>query len=455
MGDALLNLTRQLCEFICALSPEQLGEANRTDLRYKTLDWLGCVIAAQNGDAAKRIKGYTLACGGRAQATAFGLPEKTSVGAAAFCNGILSHALEYDDTNKIAITHPGAPVVSAAWAEAEALDVSFGWYALGVAAGYEAMIRMGGAVNPDHYVYWHTTGTCGTFAAAAACAKIMNLPPEQTETAMGIAATTASGLVCVFGTEAKLVTVGNAARNGAAAAELAGNWRFTAPEDAFAAERGFAHAARSKDDLSFMVPKAGDPLMMEDAYYKIHASCGHTHCALDALEQLMRENDFRAEDVEHIDAEVYKTAWELCSAYNVSTNLKAKFSLPYCIAVMLLHGHVTLSEFTEECLNSSEAAELAKHITVREEPAFTAVYPANRPEKVTVTLRDGRRLEKTVNLPEGRPPHSVIENKFMSLAEMTLSANQAAAVMENVLGAKDETRIRDLTDPIRTMLGRL
>ena len=87
MGDALLNLTRQLCEFICALSPEQLGEANRTDLRYKTLDWLGCVIAAQNGDVAKRIKGYTLACGGRAQATAFGLPEKTSVGA--FYDGIL------------------------------------------------------------------------------------------------------------------------------------------------------------------------------------------------------------------------------------------------------------------------------------------------------------------------------------------------------------------------------
>lgn len=454
MGDALLNLTRQLCEFLCALSSEQLGEANRIDLRYKTLDWFGCVIAAQNGDVAKRIKGYARACGGNPQATAFGLAEKTSVGTAAFCNGMLSHALEYDDTNKIAITHPGAPVVSAALAEAEALDASFGQYALGVAAGYEAMIRMGGAANPDHYVYWHTTGTCGTFAAAAACAKIMGLSPEQTETAMGIAATTASGLVHVFGTEAKLVTVGNAARNGTAAAELAGNWQFTAPEDGFAAERGFAHAARSKDDLSFMVPKAGDPLMMEDAYYKIHASCGHTHCALDALQQLMRENAFGAADVERIDVAVYKTARELCSAYNVSTNLKAKFSLPYCIAMMLLNGRVTLSEFTPESLNSEAAAALGARVTVREEPAFTAVYPASRPEKVTVTLKDGRTLEKTVNLPEGRPPHSVIENKFMSLAEMTLSADEAAAVMERVLGAKDDTRIRDLTDSLRTMLGR-
>ena len=182
-----MNMTRALCDFLAGMSPEQIGAENLTDIRYKLLDWLGCCVAAQGRSAQKRAAAVLQRQGGHPMATAVGLAEKTGTHEAAFYNGMISHLLEYDDTNKIAITHPGAPVMAAALAVAEAEGADFNTFACGVASGYEAMIRLGGAVNPDHYEHWHTTGTCGTFAAAAAAGRIMGLSGEELERAFGIA----------------------------------------------------------------------------------------------------------------------------------------------------------------------------------------------------------------------------------------------------------------------------
>ena len=444
------NRTRLLCQFLTDLTLERVGAENIRDIRYKTLDWLGCVIAAQTAPCAAPLARFTRAEGGAPRATAVGLGERTGAQSAAFYNGILSHALEYDDTNKIAITHPGAPVISAALAAAESLDASFETYALGVAAGYEAMIRLGGAVSPDHYTYWHTTGTCGAFAAAAAAAKIMGLTAKQTETAMGIASTMASGLVYVFGTDAKLVTVGNAARNGLAAAELA-RLGFTAPEDAFAAPKGYARAAGGKKDLSFMVPVPGDRLMLEDAYYKLHASCGHTHSALDALGSLMTEYGVTAGQVQSVEARVYRTALELCGAFRTDTEARAKFSLPFCLAVTLLRGQCTLAEFRPQLRGSPEVAALAARVHVAEEPSYTAAYPGLRTETVTLRLKDGRVLEKTVDLPEGRPSRERLEEKFYALAGMAIPRQDAEEILDMVRTLPGPAPVRTLGDLICTL----
>lgn len=445
-----VNRTRQLCIFLAGLTPDQVGADNLRDIRYKTLDWLGCVIAGQTAPCAAPLAQFTRAEGGAPRATAVGLGERTGAQNAAFYNGILSHALEYDDTNKIAITHPGAPVIAAALAAAESLDADFETYAMGVAAGYEAMIRLGGAVNPDHYAYWHTTGTCGAFAAAAAVARIMGLTAEQMETAMGIASTMASGLVYVFGTDAKLVTVGNAARNGLAAAELA-RLGFTAPEDAFAAPKGYARAAGGKEDLSFMLPKPGDRLMLEDAYYKLHASCGHTHSALDALTGLMAEHGVTGEQVEEVEAQVYRTALELCGAFRTDTEARAKFSLPFCLAVTLLRGQCTLSEFQPQLRLSPEVADLARRVRVLEEPAFTATYPGLRTERVRLRLKDGRMLERTVDLPEGRPSQARLEEKFRALATMAIPRGDAEKILDTICALPDRGPVRALGDLVCTL----
>ena len=328
---------------------------------------------------------------------------------------------------------------------AEAENADFERFAYGVASGYEAMIRLGGAVNPDHYEYWHTTGTCGTFAAAAAAARIMNLSGEETERAFGIASTMASGLVYVFGTEAKLVTVGNAARNGLIAAELA-RAGYSAPENAFAGEKAYAQSANGKKDLSFMLPKPGDKLMLEDAYYKMHASCGHTHSALDALQALMADEHVSFDQVESAQVQVYRTAEKLCAALNTETETKAKFSLPYCVACMLRFGQVTLAEFGDSVMTDPEVLSLAKRVQVQENPDFTREYPVLRTEKVILHMKDGRTLSRQVDLPVGRPPYAFIEKKFFSLAGMAVSSDAAARIRETVLNLQ-------LSDTLDTLGG--
>lgn len=440
-----MNDTRVLCEFLSKMNAEQIGEENLQDIRFKLLDWLGCCIAAQGRTAQVRVKALLLSQGGNPMSSAVGVKDKTSSHEAAFYNGMISHLLEYDDTNKIAITHPGAPVMAAALAAAEAENADFERFAYGVASGYEAMIRLGGAVNPDHYEYWHTTGTCGTFAAAAAAARIMNLSGEETERAFGIASTMASGLVYVFGTEAKLVTVGNAARNGLIAAELA-RAGYSAPENAFAGEKAYAQSANGKKDLSFMLPKPGDKLMLEDAYYKMHASCGHTHSALDALQALMADEHVSFDQVESAQVQVYRTAEKLCAALNTETETKAKFSLPYCVACMLRFGQVTLAEFGDSVMTDPEVLSLAKRVQVQENPDFTREYPVLRTEKVILHMKDGRTLSRQVDLPVGRPPYAFIEKKFFSLAGMAVSSDAAARIRETVLNLQ-------LSDTLDTLGG--
>jgi len=445
-----VNNTRALCEFLVNLTPDIAGEENMLDIRYRTLDWLGCSIAAKDLPCAEAVSNMITTDGGNAQASAVGLVNKTTAQQAAFYNGIISHALEYDDTNKIAITHPGAPVIAAALAISEMHQASFEEYAMGVVVGYEAMMRLGAAANPEHYKYWHTTGTCGTFAAAAAAGKIMGLCTEQMETAFGFASTMASGLVYVFGTDAKLLTVGNAARNGIVAAELAFR-NLSAPKDAFSGKEGYAVATGSKKDLSFMVPQKGDALMLEDAYYKMHASCGHTHSALDALQELLANETFTSDDIEKIEVQVYQKAYELCGLYQTSTTSKAKFSLPYCLAVMLLYGKCTLAEFVPEIRTSSVVEAYAKRITIKESVAYTATYPKFRTEKLSIWLKSGGVLEKSVDLPEGRPSHAFLDQKFLALSEMTITHEKALKIHETVLSIKKQEPISIVGNEIRNL----
>lgn len=191
--------------------------------------------------------------------------------------------------------------------------------------------------------------------------------------------------------------------------------------------------------------------MLEDAYYKIHASCGHTHSALDALQALLEEKQFSAQDVTGVEIRVYRVAKELCSAYRTRQETEAKFSLSFCVAAMLRYGRCTLAEFVPEILGDPTLEEYARRITVVEEPAYTAAYPALRTESVTLTLQDGRVLSKAVDLPVGKPSRDFIETKFFSLAEMTVTHDCAAALRDTALTLEDSAPVRLLGAAARTL----
>lgn len=443
-----MKITSDLCDYLEELDARRLDQDLLEDIRYKTLDWLGCVIGALDKKSSRAVLEMARESGGNPQSSAFGLRDRTSMFTAAFSNGVLGHTLEYDDVNKIAITHPGAIAVPAALAAAEYIGASFGQYAVGVAAGYEVMIRLGAAFNPSHYDYWHTTGTCGTFAAAAAAGKVMGLDGEELARALGIAGTMASGLVCVFGTDAKLVNVGNAVANGLRAAVLAKKG-FTVPDDVIEREGGYAQAVSQTRNFKYLCPQDGDDLMILDSYYKIHAACGHTHSALDALQKIRKAQDFTWDQVESVSVKAYKKAVQLTGAFCCDTELKAKFSMPYCIAAMLIFGEAGLMQFTEEARNDPRIHGFENRIKVEEDVSYTEEYPILRIERLSVTLKDGRRWEEEVELPEGKPPREYIRNKFLSLAGLTIDRARAARIMEQVLSLTLESPMDRLGDGLR------
>ncbi len=444
------NKTLELCNFLTGLKFCDLSEQNILDIKYRILDYLGCVIAAKDLPVSDSVLKFVDMQGGSELSSIVNRQKKTSEINAAFVNGILSHALEYDDTNKIAITHPGAPVISAALAVAENLNSSFERVAVAIAVGYEAMIRLGGAINPSHYKSFHTTGTCGAFASAAAVSVLLELSAKEMERAFGIVSTMASGVVNVFGTDSKLVTVGNAAKNGIIAARLA-KLDISAPKDAFASKKGYGMITSESQDLSYMIPKPEDALLLEDAYYKIHASCGHTHSALDALLEIMHKNDFQYEEIADIEVLVYKTSLELCGEFKVQTPSEAKFSLPYCISAMLIYGQCTLSEFFQEVLECEKIRLLSEKIHIYEKEEYTKYYPELRYSKIIIKLNCGKTLEKEVDLPVKKPSLNFLEKKFMSLAGMTISGENAIRLKESVLNLKTTDTLSEILLLLRTI----
>lgn len=437
-----MGYTYELCHFVSGLDTEDITDGIRDDVGMKTLDWLGCAIGALNLPVIQSLLTLISDVGGKKECTAVGLKEKIPLRYAAFSNGAIGHALEYDDVNKISITHPGAVVIPAAFATAEKYGCTYEEYVLAVVSGYEVMIRLGASLNPSHYEYWHTTGTCGTFAAAAAAGKLLRLNTEQMQRAFGIAATMASGLVTVFGTDAKIVNVGNAVENGITAAELA--WKgFTAPTEIIEREKGYAQAAGGPDSIHFQGAGLGEKLMIEDGYYKIHASCGHTHSALDALFSLMKASDLKAGEIQKIEIKAYRKAVELTGVFHNDSETRAKFSMPYCIAAGILRGKVTLEEFSPEFLHSSAIEALQKKIVVREDPDYTRLYPGKRKESVKIQL-PGRVLYQEIDLPNGKPSKDFLIKKFKSLAVRSICEKKAENILNSLLFMSRKTKMEEL-----------
>ena len=142
---------------------------------------------------------------------------RASVRAAALINAAAAHTVEFDDIFRDAVYHPGCPVIAAALAAAQARRADGAALLRAIVVGYEVSTRVGLAVMPSHYRFWHTTGTIGTFGAAAAVATILRLDAAALAHALATAATFAAGLQQAFRSDAmsKPLHAGHAAEAGA------------------------------------------------------------------------------------------------------------------------------------------------------------------------------------------------------------------------------------------------
>lgn len=357
---------------------------------------------------------------------------------AALVNGTASHTVEFDDIYRYAVYHPGCPTIAAALAAAQAHGTGMEQLLRSIVAGYEVSCRIGVAVQPSHYDFWHTTGTVGTFGAAAAVAVLLDCDAERTAHAIATAATMAGGLQQAFRGEgmSKPLHPGHAAEAGALAA-MAAAQGMTGALDVLHGPAGFA-AATSEDTGKWDKALAGigKPYAVTDMTVKNHGCCGHIFAALDAVRDLHLEHGFKAEDVTAVAVGGYKATKDVCDRPNAQTEQDCRFSTQFTVATMLLHGGVRLAAFEPERLTDPAIRALMGKVTVSLDPECAAVFPSKRSAKVTITLKDGRALNRHQHTRKGDPDAPLtdqdLSDKFLELTSDAIGAVAAKALLQQL-----------------------
>lgn len=459
----MTTLTRDLAAFLAATRFADLPARAIDDAHRATLDWLGSAMAGSLESPAFSVQRAVASMGTSTEATVFNAPRSSALGAA-LANGVASHILELDDVHKGSTLHAGAPVISAALAVAERERASGDAFLLAVVVGYEAALRIGEAVNPSHYRYWHPTGTAATFGAAAAAASLMNLNAAQTLDALGSAGTQAAGLweFNADGAMSKHLHPGKAAFNGILSADLARNG-FTGATRILEGERGFFRATTEAFDSSKVTDGLGKSWKVSENAYKVWSCCGHTHTAIDVAVDLRKQRGWTAReavtDVAAIEIDTYAAGYEIVKEMNPSSPYQAKFSLAYVVAAALLTGGASLDVFGNERFSAdgvrdADIAALLDRTQITVAHDLTAKYPGAWATRVRVRLHDGTLLGGASEHALGNPENAVsterLEQKFHSLIapRFGASAERGVTLVRSLNSQKDmSTVFRDLVAP--------
>jgi len=432
-------LTRKLAAALSAFKYGDLPSLVVAETKRAVLDWLGSALAGSIEPPARFAQTVVARMGASRDATVFGAGRSSAAGAA-LANGVASHILELDDIHKASTVHAAAPIIPAALAVAEREHADGRAFLLAVTLGYDAALRVGEAVNPSHYRFWHPTGTAATFGAAAAAGSILKLDAKQMLDALGSAGTQAAGLweFNADGAMSKHLHPGKAAFNGVLSADLAREG-FTAATRILEGERGFFRAMSDGYDPASITDGLGERWKILENCYKLHSCCGHIHTAIDAALVIREQPSFAVERIARIDIETYGPGFEIVKEINPRTPYQAKFSLVYCVAAALLEGRIgleqfSLDRFSEHGVSRTGTTALMERTRVTIAPDLTAKYPGAWPARLAVTLDDGTVLRHAADFPRGNPENpvsdSVLEEKFSSLVGLRFGAQTARRAID-------------------------
>ena len=463
------SVTRVLAETLASAGYDTLsGEAIEHAKRSVT-DWLGSALAGSIEEPARLAQRVAARFGVSSEATVFG-GGRASASAAAFANGVASHILELDDIHKGSTVHAAAPIISAAFAVAEREHANGRSFLAAVAVGYEAAFRIGEAVNPSHYYFFHPTGTCATFGAAAAAGSLLRLSTGRMVDALGSAGTQAAGLweFNADGAMSKHLHPGKAAMNGILAADLA-QAGFTAATRILEGERGFFRAftrGRVTDhtapqyDASRISDGLGARWKIGENGYKLYSCCGHTHtavdCAIDIRSRRHWSKDDVLREVSGITIDTYGPGYEIVNEMNPRTPYQAKFSLAYCVAAALLEGALGLEQFAHERFDTDGVrdraiADLLQRIRVRVAEDLTATYPAAWPVRLAVSVNGGAIERAASDYPRGNAENPVstveLEAKFSALVGSRFDKHTASVMLAALHSIEQSSDVADLLAP--------
>ncbi len=443
-------IEEKLVDFACETTYENLPKEVIRQARVCLLDLVGAACAGATALPGHVVTGIIEDMGGAPQAVLIGRKEKIPALTAALGNGLYAHSHELDDLHRSSILRPGSPIIPAALAAAEKIGASGKDLLTAIVVGYEVGIRIAEALTPTHYNFWHTTGTCGTFAAAIAACKVMKLNREQMINALGHAGTQAAGLMELHyspeGMISKPLHASKAAQNGLFSALLAAGG-YTSTRTILSGEKGFLKVFAPHAKFEKVMEGLGDSFQIMDISFRLYASTRNTHAGID-LGLRLREQGIKPEDIELLRIQTYSVARELVGDPFPTTIYEAKFSLPFCVSTALVYGHVGIEDFSYERLHDPVLGDLMSHCTVEVDPILDANYPEKWAAKLSVILRDGTVLHEQTDYPKGDPENKItfeeLQTKFRRLSSMLLPPSKIEVWLEQILKVDKFDNIADM-----------
>ena len=421
-------ITRLLADYISQHPSRGWGDDVNHEAHRTFLNWLGCAVGAAQHEAAEATLRAVQVLQPAPQAAIAGRRERVDMASAALINGITSHTFDFDDTHLKTIIHPAGPVASALLPLAEHLGSSGQQVIDALTIGIDVACRLGNMVYPDHYDRgWHITGTTGMLGSAAACSRLLGLNAQQTQMALGIAASQPVGLREQFGTMTKPFHPGGAARTGLMAALMA-QQGFTASPRAIEAPRGWAQVVSTKTDWREVTEELGQRFEISFNTYKPFA-CGIViHPSIDACVQL-REKGVKPEDVERIELRVHSLVLELTGKKEPADGLQGKFSVFHGCAAGLIFGRAGEEEFSDHIVTRDDVVALRNKVQA-------TVDNSIREESVDVTahLKNGEQVhifvEHAIGSLERPMSDAALQDKFAHLSEAVIGATKTRQLIE-------------------------
>jgi 2-methylcitrate dehydratase PrpD len=456
------SLTAYVAQFVIGTKASAIPADVMRLGKRSVLDGIGLALAGNAAESGHIVRTYLKSLGiptGKG-ATVIGTSMKVPARFAAFANGIAIHADDYDDTQLAVakdrvyglLTHPTAPALPPVLALGEIGNRS----GLDVLAAYqvavEAETKICEAINPRHYDHgFHSTATIGAIAAAAGASRMMGLNLEQTRRALGIGASQAAGLRENFGTMTKPFHPGRSCESGIVAAEFA-KLGWTATPVVLEAGRGFFKAAGGGYDPAAIEGRLGNPwtFTFPGVSIKPHPSGSLTHPGMGLMLDLIRKHDIRREQVVKVKVGTNRHMPNALIHHRPQNELQAKFSMEFCMAILLLERKAGLAEFTDKVVNRPDVRKMIEKVDFGVHPEAEAAGYEKMTTIIDIELADGRKIGGRADFGKGSPANPMSDDelatKFRECAAWgKLPKASADKVVDRVFNLEKLKSIRELT----------
>ena len=414
-------------------------------------DTLGCMLAGRDEPPAVKVR-QTAAAWGPGKASVVGTELRLAAPWAALANGTAAHALDYDDYESAGETHPSAVLVPALLALAQERDLGGAALLDAYVVGFEVIARLGEAVSIAHYdLGWHATATLGAVGAAAAAARLLDLDSDAFASALGLSVSSAAGFNTQFGTMAKPLHAGLAAKSGILAACLA-EAGVTASEEGLDGKWSLLTRQSSPLAPGFAAPleKLGNVLALEEfgLYVKRYPSCGCGHRVLDAVLALRDSEGIGPADLDSLEVKMPAAYAQVLRFREPHNPDEARFCLAHCVAAALTDGALEPRHFTATALARAELRDLYPRVRLEAidsaapEDANAAGFPD---DILTLACRDGRRWTRQVREPAGGPSRPLsAEARAVKFHGCTSAAMDRTASEELLASCRNLAALDDL-----------